>query len=256
MHWKLFVASLFLFILIAEAKQRPKTRRHRQSSFGRPVELRGSAEQRIRQNTKAINLGINQVLTYGELLNLVKDGALEELKNNAYYYIDRGATSTRKVRIGKRMLLCVPKENRIFVRAEVSAYAHILARDFFVFTKSAKRLKLTSGVRSLEEQIEMRTPGSCHYTPYAATILTSPLEESLHIRGIAFDISRRVVAVVKGRLKEVSMSNEEIKWIRNRLVADKLNGVEFEMGDKKEKIGLETDPIEEKICYHVIVFPK
>jgi len=79
----------------------------------------------------------------------------------------------------------------------------------------------------------MRTAGSCYYESSTAKVTDNPLEESLHGRAIAIDISRR------------GMSRDEIKWMRSRLIADKINGIEFEI-----------DPIEESSCYHIVVFPK
>lgn len=252
----LFLNILYLLAPInLSGKQRRKTRQTKSPIANRPVELRGSSEQRIRQNKKAIDLGIGQIATNKELLTMAKSKVLVELRDGDYYYADRGITPARKLRKGRQMIVCPPRENKIFVRAYVGTYIDLLARDFFLEFHKRKKMKITSGTRSLEEQIIMRTKGSCYYTPYAAEA-NDPLEESLHVRAIAIDISRRVVIIVKNKLKEVPMSAEEIKWLRNRLIADKLNGVEFEIKNQEETVGLETEPIEERICYHIVVFPK
>lgn len=88
----------------------------------------------------------------------------------------------------------------------------------------------------------MTRKGSPYYTPYAAKAKT-PLEESLHVRGIAVDISRS------------GMSPQEVKWMRDRLIEDKKNGVEFET-ESEETLEIETEPIEERVCYHIVVFPR
>ncbi|MBI2062714.1 MAG: hypothetical protein HYT61_00530 [Candidatus Yanofskybacteria bacterium] len=208
----------------------------------RPAELRGSREQRIEQNTKAIGLGFEQITTDQELLKMVTNNLLVELKDAEYYFVDRGVTPLKKKRNGKKIITCPPKENKVFVLDFTAAYVELLARDFFL--EFGKKLKVTSGARSLEEQLLMRTEGSCYYTSYAAEV-KNYLEESLHVRGNTIDISRKVITIVRGRRKEISMSSREVKWMRDRLIADKLKGIEFE-----------TEPIEENICYHVVVFPK
>ncbi len=254
MRWKSFVVSLCLLLAIADAKQHPKIRRPKSTSSNRPAELRGSKKQRIQQNTKAINLGIGQIFTDEELLGMQRNNVLLKLKDTPYYLTDGGAIQFRRLRWGKKTIFCMPREGRVLVRPYVKVYIDLLTRDFFLDFR--KKLKVTSGARSLEEQALMRTKGSCTYNPNAA-IANDPLEESLHTRALVFDISRRVVAVVKGRSKEVSMSRQEIAWMRKRLVADKLKGVEFEFKEESEndKGVIETDPIEENVCYHIVVFP-
>ena len=253
MRWKFFVVLLCLLLAIADAKQRSKTRRPKLASDNRPIELRGSKEQRVQQNTKAINLGIGQILTDKELLNMESGDVLIGLKDTRYYSIHKGATRVRKLRRGKKIIVCLPKKSKILVRRCVKSYIDLFARDFF--SKFHKKLEITSGARSLEEQILMRTKGSCTYNPNAA-IASNPLEESLHVRALAFDISRRVIVVVKGRSKAIPMSTQEIAWIRKYLIVDKLKGVEFEEEGQEVYSELETQPIEEDICFHIAVFPK
>lgn len=208
----------------------------------RPEELRGSREQRVKQNIKAGNMGLGQITSEQEISSMAADKLLVELTDAEYFLVDRGVMPVKKKRSGKKITLCSPKENKIYVLKFVVPYIQLLAQDFFL--KFGKYLKITSGARSLEEEILMRTKGSCYYTPYAAEV-DNPREESLHVRGNTIDVSRRVVSVIRGKQKEVAMSAKEIKWMRERLVADKLNGIEFE-----------TEPIEEKVCYHIVVFPK
>lgn len=202
---------------------------------GAPTELRGSTEQRIGQNQRAESLGIGQIANDEMLARLVQEKILVELVDGDNYFIDRGAETkphkiTRRVK-GKRVVVnCDPKPNEIFVYPWVKEYMDKLAADYFL--KFKKKFKITSGAGSLNERILMRTKGSCYYTPNAAQA-TNPLEESLHARAIAIDISRK------------GMKASEIKWMRERLIADKTKGVEFEI-----------DPIEESICYHIVVFPK
>lgn len=219
----------------------------------RPTELRGSPEQRIQQNLKAINLGLNQITTGDEMLSMIQAGTLVELLSSRYFEVNRGAVPIRKLGRGKKRILCQRKEEKVFVRKYVPSYVNLLAGDFYKDFR--KKLKITSGTRVLDEQILMRTKGSCYYTPYAAEV-TNPLEESLHVRGITIDISRRVLVAGRNGLQEIPMSRKEIEWMRKRLIADKLNGVEFEVENQEESTELETEPIEENICYHIVVFPK
>lgn len=254
--WIVIVAGLFLPaspVLFARRRKALGTKTRKPRVVSRPQELRGSKEQRIEQNKKAVNLGIGPILTNQELLNMADGSALVELINVDYYFVDRGAVSARKLRRGKKTIVCPSRESRVFVRPHVKPYVELLAKDFF--QKFRQTLKITSGARSLEEQTLMRTKGSCYYTPYAAEV-NHPFEESLHVRGIAVDVSRRAVVVAKSKLKETSMSRKETDWMRNRLIADKLNGIEFEIEDQEEPIELETEPIEENICYHIVVFPR
>ncbi len=217
---------------------------------GHPVELRGgNAEQRVRQNKKANELGIIMILNTVELATMVEKNLLVELTNTDYYDIDRGARPAKESpkspsakRVKKKnatVIECPPKENRVFVRPWVETYVDQLAKDYFV--KFHKKLKITSGTRTMDEQTLMRTKGSCYYTPYAATA-SSLLEESLHLRGNTIDISR------------AGMTSKEVKWMRAHLISDKKNGVEVEVEDE-DNIELEADPIEERICYHIVVFP-
>lgn len=236
------IFALLIFIQTAAIPSFVVAQKGRAARISRPPELRGSKEQRMEQNTKAINLGINQVETDQELLTLVENKDLAEFIAADYYVVDRGMSRARKLRRGKKTIICQPKENKVFAYAFAVSYIDLLTRDFF--QEFRKKLKITSGARSLEEHILMRTRGSCYYDPNAA-LADNPLEESLHIRGIAVDISRRVVAVVKGKLKETPMSRKEVNWMRNRLIADKFKGIEFEI-----------EPIEENAGYHIVVFPK
>lgn len=200
-----------------------------------PPELKGSKLQRVEQNQRAESLGIKQIANEEELQNLIKSDAIVELTDDKHYFIDKGAETkprkiTRRVK-GKRIVInCEPKPNKIFVYPWVKEYLDKRSADYF--TEFRKKFKFTSAARSLKEQILMRTKGSCYYTPFAA-LADNPLEETLHARAIAVDISRK------------GMKAKEIKWIRERLLADKILGVEFEI-----------DPTEETICYHIVVFPR
>ncbi len=243
--WIVMVAGFLLSagpVSFARKRKARSTKTRKATILSRPQELRGSKQQRVKQNIKAENLGIGQILTAGELLAMADDGRLVGLKSNDNYYVDRGVSQVRKLRRGKRTIICPPKENKVFVHAFAVSYIDLLAHDFF--HEFGRKLKVTSGARSLEEQILMRTRGSCYYNSNAA-LASDPLEESLHVRAIAFDISRRVVAVVKGKLKEMPMSRRELDWMRKRLIADKLRGVEFEI-----------EPLEENGSYHIVVFSK
>lgn len=228
--------------IFARERNSRNTKIKKPAVTNRPAELRGSKEQRIAQNIKAINLGVGQIAADQEILTRASNNLLVELTDTNYYIIDKGVAPVRKLRRGKKTIVCPPKKNRVFIRAHAAPYINLLAHDFF--QEFRKKLKITSGTRSLKEQILMRTKGSCYYNPNAA-IANDSLEESLHVRGIAVDISRRVITVVKGKLKEAPMSRKETKWMRDRLIADKLKGVEFE-----------TEPIEENSSYHIVVFPK
>ena len=200
-----------------------------------PSELRGSVAQRIEQNMRAESLGVSQIANDETLARLVREKVLSELTDGDNYFIDRGVKTkpwkiTRRIQ-GKRVTInCEPKPNRVFVYPWVKEYMDKLAADYF--SEFKKKFKITSGVRSLEEHALMRMRGSCYYEPAAAQA-SNLLEETLHARAIAIDISRR------------GMKASEVKWMRERLIADKINGIEFEI-----------DPIEESICYHIVVFPK
>jgi hypothetical protein len=217
----------------------------------RPPELTGSKEQRIAQNLRAIQLGLPQIQTEDELKKLAQDKVLVELGDTRHYYVDRGLI--KKSRALKNKKVQVEKERRpVFVYLWAKSYLEKLAEDFF--RESHKRFKIVSGARSLWLQHEMTRKGSAYYTPYAAKA-GDPLEESLHARANTIDISRR------------GMTLKEIKWMRDRLIADKNNGVEVELENQEETEGaeeektkinsaVETEPIEERICYHIVVFPK
>jgi len=111
-----------------------------------PEELRGSKEGRIRQNIRAINLGISQISTGEELLAMAGDGEVVELKNNDHYYIDRGISlkpwkKIKWIRDKKIVEICNPKTNTIFVYPWVKEYADKLAADHFLSFKKRKNLK-------------------------------------------------------------------------------------------------------------------
>lgn len=240
-----FAMFICLNMAFAAPKKLPKIYKSRTHKVVRPEELRGSNKQRIAQNIKAIALGIDQIATNEELLAMITSGVLVEVKDSAYYSVHRGAVPLKKIRKNKKRIICPPRENKVFVRPWVKEYLDeyfsVIARDFM--NEFGKKFKLTSGARSLEEQAAMRTKGSCYYTAYAAWV-NDPLEESLHGRGIAVDISRRVSTVTRGKLKEMAMSRLEIEWMRKRLMGEKFVRAEFEV-----------EPIEENICYHIVVFP-
>lgn len=250
--WIVVATSLFSQLsptMFARKKKTLGVKTRKPSVVSWPQELRGSKQQRVEQNTKAINLGIGQIATDSELLTMVGDGKLIELKNSDHYFVERGVRTkswktTKRVGGKKITKICNPKTNKVFVYPWVKEYLDKFAADCFIKFKRKKKLKITSGARSLEEQKEMRTPGSCYYEPSAAKVVSDLLEESLHVRAIAIDISRK------------GMSKKEIIWIRDKLVADKINGVEFVTEDQYDPVELETDPIEERACYHVVVFSK
>jgi hypothetical protein len=220
----------------------------------RPPELVGSKEQRIAQNLRAIELGLNQIQIETELKELAQNGTLVELTDTECYYVDRSVI--KRLRLPKSKKIRTEKETKpVFVYPWAKAYLEKVAGDYS--KKFHKRWRVTSGARSLWFHHEMTRKGSPYYTPFAAKA-ESPLEESLHTRGNTFDISRR------------GMSLKEIKWMRNRLIADKKNGVEFEIENQEEmeqeragqeeagkndKILIKPEPVEERICYHIVVFP-
>jgi len=227
-------------------RKRPKKAPPKSS---RPAELVGSKEQRVAQNLRAIELGLFQIRTEEELGRLAKNGTLVELVKTRYYFPDRLYVRKR----GKKIMREVKP---IFVYPWVKMYLDRLARDYY--RKFSKRFSVPSGARSLWFQHEMTRRGSPYYTPYAAVAKT-PLGESLHVRGIVIDISR------------LGMKPAEVRWMRERLIADKKNGVEFklenqeeigqeEMGQEKPagvgKFFVEPEPIDEGICFHIVVFPK
>lgn len=225
--WLFFTVILFL----CANKESALGQRRRTT----PPELKGSTEQRIGQNLRVESLGIGQIADDRALATMVQDNILTELTDGVHYFIDRGTETkprkiTRRVNNKKVVINCDPKPNEVFVYPWVKEYLDKLATDHF--SKFKKKFKITSGARSLEEHILMRTRESCYYTP-AAALAENPLEESLHVRAITIDISRK------------GMKASEIKWMRERLIADKINGIEFEI-----------DPIEENACYHIVVFPK
>lgn len=231
--------KIFILIILIQAVVNPRAVTAQSGGRARetaPLELKGSTEQRIGQNLRAENLGINQIANDVILARLIQEKILVELTNGDNYFIERG-TETKPWKIiqrvkGKRTVInCAPKPNRVFTYPWVKEFLDKLATDHSLEFKK-KKFKITSGTRSLEEHKLMRTKGSCYYTPNAAQA-AGPLEESLHVRGIAIDISRK------------GMKSSEIRWMRKRLIADKINGIEFEI-----------DPIEENICYHIVVFPK
>lgn len=82
--------------------------RRKNPALLKPAELRGSTEQRIRQNEKAINLGIGQIATEGELKKLAAEDRLIELKNGAHYFISRNLTKRKQklaggIKLGKKI---------------------------------------------------------------------------------------------------------------------------------------------------------
>ena len=214
-----------------------------------PSELIGSKEQRIKQNLQAIQLGLDLIQTEEEIKELGRKGVLLELTDTRHYFIDRTDRVAAKRAGGARAPKARAKElGPVFVYPWAKAYLDKLAEDYFNFNKFRKRLRVTSGARSLWFQREMTRKGSPYYTPYAAKA-ENLLEESLHVRAIAIDISRR------------GMSAGEIKWMRDRLITDKVKGVEVEeeIGSEEPEVPgalVETEPIEENICYHIVVFPK
>ncbi len=228
--------KLLFFILIGSLFLNSQTKNIRRSLP--PIELRGSKEQRVIQNSKANELRVPVIGTEEELKKLVADGKLLELKSSRGFFVDRGGAKYFRNK-KRRVSFCSKKENKIFVRPEVKFYLDIFSEKYF--KKFNKKFKITSGARSIEEQTLMRTKGSCYYTPYAA-IAANQSEESLHTRGIAFDISR------------IGMSRKEIVWIRETIIKDKNEGVELEVEDQEDPSVLETDPIEERVCYHIVVF--
>lgn len=242
----LLILIIFFAWPVTAQKSGGKTRLLRSA---RPAELKGSTAQRVEQNTKAIDLGIEQISTQENLDVLVAKKLLVELTDSDHYFIDRGTAAKRKNKKRKFSVLCPPKDYRIFVRPEIKNYLDRFAADFFEEFKKNKKLKITSGTRTLEEQILMRTKKSCYYTHHAAKV-AEPLEESLHPRGNTIDISRRVILIAKGKKKETSMSRAETRWMRERLLSDKNNG--FKNGAET----LEIQPIEENHCYHIVIFQK
>jgi hypothetical protein len=238
-----FLAILLLFFVphLEAAKKKPK-----QVKSSRPAELVGTKEQRVQQNTKAILLGITQINTEAEIVTAFNNKELVELKDGDSYRIDQlrpRKSPVRKSKSKAKTKMQIPKVEvkHIYVKYWVKEYLDVFARDHF--KEFHKQFLATSGTRSLWLQHEMTRKGSPYYTPYAAKA-ENPLEESLHPRGIVVDISR------------AGMTAKEIKWIRDRLIKDKKNGIEFEVENQEELSGLETEPIEEKVCYHILVFPK
>lgn len=235
-------------------------RSRKKTTDSRPLELRGSKEQRIRQNIRANNLDLDTILNDEELASLVSLGRLTELVGGGHYYIDRQpekiCTVSGKAR-GKVRYKVRYAKKKIFVRPAVKKYLDQLAGDNF--TTWHNLLKITSGARSLEKQKMISSRGSPCYTAYAVAT-DEPLEQSLHLRGIVVDISRRVAKIHPrtGRHYEIAMSSAQIKWLRNRLIRDKLAGLieaEEESGEF-ELLPDQVEPIEEKVCYHIAVFPR
>lgn len=228
---------------------------NRGAARSRPPELRGSKEQRVEQNTKANELNLVHITTRAELETFASSGVLIELTDSDFYYIDPkperictlDARGKYRAKTAKR---------RIFVYPEVKKYLDWRAEKHF--SEVHARYKITSGARSLEEQVSMRTRGSPCFTGYAAEA-DNPLEESLHIRGNTVDISRKVMPVSNRgtKQKERQMTSREIAWMRARLIEDmKLEGVEAEEEIPETLKEVEVEPIEENICYHIVVFPK
>ncbi|MBI2063925.1 MAG: hypothetical protein HYT65_02955 [Candidatus Yanofskybacteria bacterium] len=253
MKIKIFVLLVLIqtvaIIPISFAQKRATTR------ISRPLELRGSKEQRVAQNTKANELNLARIVTRTELEALASRGVLVELIDSDFYYIDpkpeRICTLDARGRYGAKSA-----KRRIFVYPEVKQYLDQRAREYFVEFHS--KFKITSGARSLEEQLSMITRGSPCFNGYAAEA-ENPLEESLHIRAIAVDVSRKVIPISsKGaKQKERQMTSREIAWMRARLIEDmKLKGIEAEEEIPETMRGLEVASIEENICYHIVVFPK
>lgn len=222
---------------------------------GRPQELRGTIEQRMAQNKKAEALGIKQIATDDELVSITASGLLVKLGETDGYFVDLGRSPVKKRR-GKKIFTIEPcsKISDAHTFPHIKAYVDRLAHDYFkeVFGKKhrreASKLKISSAARSLEHQRKMRSPGTACYTPYAARV-PEPLAESLHVRGLALDISLRGVSA-KGK-----------KWLRKRLIADKKAGI-VEVEEEIDEVGIvdellvEVDPIEESTCFHIVIFPK
>jgi hypothetical protein len=226
-----------------QKRKRPKTPIPKPK---RPPELVGSKEQRIAQNLRAIELGLPQIKTEQELEELAKNKTLIELGNTEHYYTDRGLLKKSRPKMKGKKIRVEKELGPILVYPWVKSYLERLAEDHF--HEFRKRFKIPSGARSLWFQHEMTRPDSPYYTSYAAKA-ENPLEESLHARAIVIDISR------------LGMSPREIKWMRDRLIADKNKGVEVELENQEETVEeeisvVETESIEERICYHIVVFPK
>jgi len=230
-------------------QKRRKPRKSVPKKPSRPPELIGSKEQRVAQNLRAIQLGLPQIKTEQELKELAQNKTLIELGNTEHYYTDKGLLKKSRPKIKGKKIRVEKELGLILVYPWVKTYLEKLAEDHF--HEFRKRFKIPSGARSLWLQHEMTRPGSPYYTPYAAKA-ENPLEESLHARAIVIDISR------------LGMSPKEIKWMRDRLIADKNKGVEVELENQEEteeeeiKVSstVETEPIEERIYYHIVIFPK
>ncbi len=242
-----------LFFVVAISSNAYGKRRGAMRS--RPPELRGSREQRIAQNLKARDLVIPKIFTETELEALVRLGTLIELTDFDYYYIDPSPEKICTLNLkGKYKAKFITRH--IYVYPAVKRYLELRASEYF--TRFHAKLKLTSGARSLEEQLSMRTKGSPCFTKYAAEA-NDELEESLHVRGIAVDISRRVMVITnkKNKYRERQMSWQEIAWMRASLMKDiKLKTIEAEEEFPETLKGADIEPIEENICYHIVVFPK
>lgn len=233
----------------SSSKQKRKKPKTPAPKLKRPPELVGSKEQRVRQNLRAIELGLPQIKTEQELKELAQNKTLVELGNAGYYYADRGLLKKSRPKMKGKKSRVEKELGPILVYLWVKSYLEKLAEDHF--REFHRRFKIPSGARSLWLQHEMTRNGSPYYTSYAAKA-EDPLEESLHVRAIAIDISRQ------------RMTSKEIKWMRDRLIADKNKGVEVELEEQEEtdeeeakvNLAVETEPIEERICYHIVVFPK
>ncbi len=243
---KVVIGIVLLFLISSpteiSGQMRSKHKPKRQNKTTRPLELTGSKEQRVRQNLRAIGLGLPQILTDEDLKNLASDNVLAELNDNDFYFIDRTGPRT-KYRKGKKTKIHIPQEkSAVHVRLWVKNYLdNQLGPDYLAEFHKKFKITANAGARSLERQNLMRKKGSPFYTPYAAQA-EQPLEESLHVRGIVIDISRR------------GMGKREIEWMRKRLIADKINGISA--GEETAEEGVEIDPIEENVCFHIVVFPK
>ena len=221
----------------------------------RPLELRGSKEQRVEQNIRANNLGLGRISTRVELVALAVGKVLVELTDSDHYYIDPEPEKICSPDVKGRYKTKFLKKRRIYVRPEVKRYLDSYTAKYFA--QFHNKLKVTSGARSLEEQISMRSRKSPCFTGYAAEA-GNALEESLHVRGVVVDISRRVLAKSgkRGKPRERYMSSKEIAWIREELIKGKRSkNVEAEEELAETQIKLEINPIEENICYHIVVFP-
>lgn len=179
-----------------------------------PPELKSSDESLPRQNEIADQYGLHRIRNNQHLMELVCAGALEEVKNPhdvPTFYLDPRSTGAKRYP---------------YLRPPAKDYLEYRAAK--LFDKFGIPLKITSLARTLPYQrlLEKRRDGE-----RSDANSHDPLKRSLHLTGLAFDISKR------------NLTGEQLQWLREEFAYDEQEG----WIDALEEI--------ENNAFHIVVFP-